>query len=480
MRTAPLAEFRVGVFQTSITGAIRRPRYPVPLRKMRENDPITLTVLAILDGRRRFFLYSFDTLAVYRAVYAELQRAVARTFATPPGRVILFASHNHSAEDWHEGFDRRKLTRIVLAASRKALGGAVPVEIGHRRGRASERVQVNRRCFISPRMGSLSVVFNDLCKPAGWTWDATRQIEKYVSDVSGRKYVSGHRLLLNGKVDPTLDVIVFRRPDGSVLASWVNFAMHPVIVSKRIGPYFSADYVHYLRRRVQAGTGAPVFFTVGTSGDIRPNYRENSFAECRRIGESVARDAIALLDGMKFQPLTSVRTASAQLSYPLRRDVQWTPGEAGRAYASLQEKMKRAKETRAPFWRIKRLADGLQTYENGVFLRLRYRDFALPPAEAAAARADAVITRLQLNDLDVIAVPGEVFHEIGKRIRRQAAKRHGARAITACAAFLHYYGYLVTAREFRRGGFEQTACLSGGHGDDLMVKKALSLWRLRS
>ncbi len=97
------------------------------------------------------------------------------------------------------------------------------------------------------------------------------------------------------QIDPTLTVLRVERPDGTPVAAWSNFAIHPTSFGDD-NLLISGDNAATAERVAEARIGAPVVWTNAAEGDVSPNgdssgleYVPNAFASANLAGDRVGR-----------------------------------------------------------------------------------------------------------------------------------------------------------------------------------------------
>ena len=78
--------------------------------------------------------------------------------------------------------------------------------------------------------------------------------------------VANNRRRPDGPMDPALPVLQLARADGSVLATLVSYACHPVVLSAD-NQLITADYPGPVRRTLEEQIGGTVLFATGCAGD---------------------------------------------------------------------------------------------------------------------------------------------------------------------------------------------------------------------
>jgi hypothetical protein len=80
----------------------------------------------------------------------------------------------------------------------------------------------------------------------------------------------------------------------------------------------SADYVGYLRQRVEEATGAPcIFFSGALGGMMTPDVKEHSFAEAEAIGQSLAKAGLEALGNAGGFPVTEISEQKKEIKVKL-------------------------------------------------------------------------------------------------------------------------------------------------------------------
>ncbi len=278
-------------------------------------DPLFVRALAFEDGDTRVVLVVYDLLMVVE----ELHVAVLQRLADTNARVLVHATHTHSAPG---GFGRGWLIERVVGR--------------HRPGTIEQLAGAGERA-ARQALGDLA--------PA-----------KVGSTVEGLPGLNGNRREPGGPVDEELTVLrVVRSNDEAML---VSYSAHPVIVAERDHFALSADYpglvVNLLERQV-----AFAAFVQGALGGVDVFFpREEGVTaddNLRRMAEPLARLALALREGLEprdaalrfarrewqlprpdSRPFYDDQRWARRLDAPLRRLLNALFSEAGLASARVQ------------------------------------------------------------------------------------------------------------------------------------------------
>jgi hypothetical protein len=386
------------------------------------HDPLYARAVVLEDGGVRVAIALIDSCYVKREELDRAKELASKRTGIPAGRMLISATHTHSAPpsraQANNAVETRYVDRLVrqiaeaIARANERLQEArlgwsvipVPEELHNRRwfmkegsiepnpyGERGDRVKMN------PRAGS-----PDLLHPAGTT-------------------------------DPQFVVVSIQNAAGKPLALLANYSLHYVggIPAKQV----SADYFGEFSKQV-AGKLAPgdesfvAMLTNGTSGDvnnidfIHPRPRAEPFQRIREVAGKLAAHADRAARQMQYQEDLPVRMGERILRLRYRKP---TKEQLRFAQAALQE----PDESKLPL-RAKPYAERAIALEQGP-------EFA-----------DLKLQALRIGPLGITAIPCEVFTEIGLTIKELSPLRP---TFTIELANGHY-GYLPTPRHYDLGGYE--------------------------
>lgn len=314
--------FRAGFAERDVSPAVgdEAPGGYGKARHAAFHDPCKARAAVFDDGTAPVAIVGIDALLVRRPTVEEARRRIAERTGIPAGRVLIAASHSHSAGptgmilpgeyDADSDLVRSLAYDKTVVASpayleKVAEGIAAAVAEAHeKRGDAraaagfgtAEGVAFNRRfrmrsgfTMTHPGVGNPEIV-----APAGG-------------------------------VDPQVGVIGAWNAAGDCTGVVVNFACHATT-----GPGgISADYVFHLERTLRGalGDGCVVVFTAGMAGDVtqvdnRSRFAFPQFGEAaaRRLGAAVGAAAVRTLLQIEPSagPLVPLAAAGRTLDIPRR------------------------------------------------------------------------------------------------------------------------------------------------------------------
>lgn len=239
--------------------------------------------------------------------------------------------------------------------------------------------------------------------------------------------------------DPELVVTRLDTAEGKPLAVLVNWTAHPTFMSAE-DMLFSGDWPGHLQRTVEAliGSGVTVLFYNGAEGDqspVPPAEAGSRWERAERYGRELGIRAWRLWETAKPGAVKSFSHHAERIALPERR---WHPDfmKTGGAEYGLNEAMMRG------------------------FLE------ALQPAETRS-------TCLRLGDLLILGVPGEMAAELGLELKAQARAITGARHPTIGGLADEWISYILSAEEWRKGGYEASVSFYGETLGRTMVEGVL-------
>ncbi|MFH1007946.1 MAG: neutral/alkaline non-lysosomal ceramidase N-terminal domain-containing protein, partial [Candidatus Latescibacterota bacterium] len=355
------------------------------------------------DGQTKAALVTADVILLGKQVVAETRARIAERTGIPGTHVMFAASHTHSGaattmrDRWHViGVDHSYVDQLVAK-----MAGAVD--------EAHSRLQ-EVRVGAGAGLAALSVS-RWVMTPKGATWAPN----------------------LEAPVDDTVSVLRVDRPDGKPLAALVDYAAHASVMSW--GKLFAADYPGFLQSVVEKvyDDQITVLFANGASGDTKVKWLQTKedgsidfgyggLEDARRWGTMLAGEAIKVLEQIDTEDTgNAVSVVSKMIELPMLP----LPSEK-EVEADLTAKREKGEDTT---WEERTLAS----------LREGTARTSLP--------AEIQIMRIG-PDIMLVAIPGELFAEVGLEMRKQLSCKH----LFIVGYANGYVGYLPSAKSCREDG----------------------------
>lgn len=265
------------------------------------------------------------------------------------------------------------------------------------------------------------------------------------------KWIVNRRKPKLGPVDDELLVFKAEDDSGRTVASIVNFACHAVVLGSN-NLLITGDYPGYLSRTVESMEGGICIFLNGAFGDINPytpgtnigrvyDRSMGRFDDAIRMGRALGCEAVKVMELLDLVDEARFSSASTTVKLKLR------PIPIVDSFGSLDKLTSRIRQ------RIEKL---------------------FPHGEAIVS-----IRGFRIGDLGVVALPGELFVELGLSIKRSSPFNYTM--IAGCS--ISELGYIPTDEAYDDGGYEVSipVCLvDRGSGGKLVEASIYILRKLYS
>ncbi len=270
--------------------------------------------------------------------------------------------------------------------------------------------------------------------------------------------VANNRRRPDGPMDPALPVLQLARADGSVLATLISYACHPVVLSAD-NLLLTADYPGPTRRALEEQIGGTVLFATACAGDQNTGHSaevtaqgeadDRTFARCEQVGMRIATAAREA----ELRSRPEVHSASGQHGTSEQHsssEQHSGDGEVTSASSAVElaldvpsaAELDRERE----HWAAQAATGSRNTplYEN-------WHEWAARTDPAGPATWQARVNVLRWGPAVIITMPGEPFCQAGLDLREQVA---GAAAVFVLGYTDGCPGYLPSASEYPFGGYE--------------------------
>lgn len=295
MTHAPASALSVGVAEGNITPDVRMPNWAADNEPYGDvADSLYARCLVLADGEISTAILTLDAISVWSA--DTLRKTVNRVTGIPENRVIVTASHSHSAPGfgWNPNGDSlfvawagdviETCARIAMAAQETAR--PVTPSVAH--------ANVGEWLFSR--------------RPT----DAEGNVQT-VWEPEDRHALPGD--LRPGPVYPTLTLLSFDLEDGNPAAMLFSLPCHPVSVYSEIAS-ISSDFPGRTIASVKGRFRCPVVFVQGCSGDIVPARR--GLASCDSMAAYFSTKVAAAHSQRRPLPEPELRVADTVVHLPLR------------------------------------------------------------------------------------------------------------------------------------------------------------------
>jgi hypothetical protein len=390
------------------------------------HDKLNARALVIDDVTNRIAICVADSCMIYREIFDEAKKIIHEKSGFPAQNILMSATHTHEAPASVSIFQtdadkeyQKFLTRRLADAVLQAINNLQPAQFAWGKER-DERHVSNRRWFTKP-----GVINRDMF---GGT-DKVRMNPR-----------PGSPDILNpaGPTDPDVSVLAIKTADGRPLALLANYSMHYCGDVSGDGIY-SADYFGAFCRKVEHnldpdGTnGFVAILSNGTSGDCSSTDFEHAptpappYTKINTVANDIADDAVKCFARAEYHYWVPLNIAQKEITLGVRHG---TPAEVEAAKAKLEK---------AP-----RHNGQLSPWSPDVYARETVLLDAFPK------EVNVPLQAIRIGDLAIVAIPCEVFAEIGLEIKAKSPMKQTFTIELANA----YHGYLPTPAQHKLGGYE--------------------------
>lgn len=478
------ATLRAGVVVESIM--VDEPTAPV-------HDPIKVKTLVLDDGSTRAVIVCLDVGGASTTLVSMIRARLQEKLAIAESNVLVGASHNHHTQGQVVG-DVPERTRKAVA---RALETMVPVRIGVGVGRES-RIMMNRRLRLKD----------------GQHWTIRR------ANPSPRDT----EVVELGPVDTEIGILRLDRTDGRPLAVLYNFGGHAY--GGVPGGSVTADFPGFASAVLEEalGHGAVALFLQGAAGDITPiRYKDvDTPPPTEQLGTMLGLSALKAVNQIETENEVTLNVISEIVELPRRNDVEariqkleaeqeevlrfftgigcGTHG-AGTflnfktflplylkhvvdpdhpSYSSYLYRHEESNEDSGLVHldeenkkRVDKYLECVHQMERLIRIRSNLNMLQRHLRRGAKGPIAAEIQGIRIGDFVLVTFPGELFAEVGLRIKQQSPLEH-----TFVAGYTNgHLGYAPTADAYESTAYEDCLTPFAPEWQEIYERKALEIIR---
>lgn len=423
--------FRVGAAAVPITpnpGTPMAGYYSARASEGVDDDLFAKAIVIEQDGSKVAMVVC-DLISMPRLVAEEARKLVDRQLGIPPERVMISATHTHTGPTLPSGSARDPAEEGAADVARRYVR-TLPQLIARSVALADDALRPAKVSVGVGREEHLAFNRRFLMKDGTVGWNPGKKNPNIVKPA--------------GPTDPDVPVVYFETPDGQPIATYVNFAMHLDTVG---GLRVSADYPFTLSAILAKlkGPDMVTLFSIGCAGDINhidvsSNAPQKGPGEARRIGTILAGEVVKTYARLKPVRTSAPHGRREVLSLPL---APIKPEDVGPA-----------RKTAVTFGK------NAPTFLERVHA---YKVLDVHARQGKPLEAEVQVVSLG-PDLAFVALPGEIFVELGLHVKQNSPFRHTVIAELANGSI----GYIPTKRAFEEGNYEPiSARCAPGSGEQV-------------
>ena len=289
------------------------------------HDPLHSRALVVRSGDSTVAIAVVDSCYVPRATLDEAKARVREAIGLTADRILVSATHTHSAPppapglglrglepERHQENEERYSERLIQGIASSVIEAhsrLEPAEIGW--GTASLPDQVfNRRWFMKD--GTIPP------DPFGGTTDRVRM---------NPGFENPGLIEPSGPVDPEVVIVSVRSLSGEPLALLANYSLHYVggIPAGQVSADYFGEFARVIGERIGAGEGFVGILSNGTSGNInnldysKPRERKEPFEQVRHVAAELASTVMAEYGSIEHASEATVDMAQTELVLARRK-----------------------------------------------------------------------------------------------------------------------------------------------------------------
>jgi len=413
---------KVGISSVNITPPIGVPMagYSARMGSAKEiHDDLYAKAIVFNDKDTKAALVRCDLIGLERDFVEETRRLIESETGIDRNNIMITCTHTHSGpitdslipdlDAWMKVLSR-KIKGAVIAANRNLK----EAKIGFNRG-SVEGIVINRR------------------KPGG-------------------------------PVDTEVGIIRIDDLAGNPMAVLINYACHAVV----LGPdnlLISADYPGFVMNFVERNLGVPALFVNGACGDINPldkltvmrqkrkediyDRHGGTFEEAKRLGNMIGAEAVKVFLGTETENDLELKVASREIKIPLVD------------LPSIDELKRMLEENENLFRKLVSEKDAAHAFR--IAMLIQYARSTIKYVESGENVRPTEIQVFRIGDGGLIALPGEIFVEIGLDIKKKSGLKH----TFICELANDAIGYVPTREAFKEPGYEVGVARRMNYTDDI-------------
>ncbi len=423
------AELRAGAVRKSIV-----PPFPTKMGGFFDrldnfkgvHDEVYARALVLDDGNSQIVVIGSDLTAVSSEIAAKTREKISQETGIPPKNILVSCTHNHSAPSIYTP------------------------------GRLGELDQKLVEFFVDQfSQAAIDAYNNRVPARAGF----------YAGELKG---ATRNRQQRNDLVDTQVGVFRVEEREGrKTIATLFNFTGHPVIVGSK-NLLLSGEYPGAAQRAVENMLGGVAIFTQGAAGDVTVHRSGDPFMEIERLGRTVAGEVIKASGFIRGDEQIDLAAGSTTLNLA-RRKIPPVE-ESQKALEAAQAELEALEDNAANKEIREQIRNRMRLY--GMNLRMakgiKEGTYKLPET------FDAEVQVLQLGDLVIVSIPGEIFVEYALELRQRVRQLLGKSMFLAGYAN-GYVGYIVTPRAAVTGGYEASVARVRPDAGRQMTEAAMEL-----
>jgi neutral ceramidase len=402
------------------------------------HDDLFARALVIENNGKTVALVSLDVLAVSSEFVGDVRENIERRTGIRQDAVMIAATHTHAGpvtiktffnpDESLDGNYMKKLSQAIEDSVAEAFNKRFPARIGVGSGYVAG-IGVNRRT-----------------------------VDKQ-------------------PIDEEIGIIKVEDLDGNTRAVFINYACHPTVLGSN-NLLATGDFPYFTVEKIERSINTSGFamFVNGTQGNISMGHSSElsaigvitpgrTFEHAEELGHKLADAALEVLSGIETSENVTVLSVTVPFSLPLKKYAPLTEmtDALRKAEEHLQSLNGNNEKTGAELEKF------LRAKSSALYASIE-NYYAAETAKFTDRVMEIELQGIRLGDAVFIAVPAEVFVEIGLQLKKSAPHKTYIVGIAN-----GYIGYLPTNESYEKGGYEVVSARCAPEAHELLIDKVIEL-----
>ena len=207
----------------------------------------------------------------------------------------------------------------------------------------------------------------------------------------------------------------------------------------------------------------------GPCAEIAPAIPDKISFEERRIGQTIGAAAAHALTGKRPQAVTKLKDRIRTVVFPVRDDLPDSE-QAVREIETLRKQL--ASHLDASLPESRKIAERIKFLQTVPYLMRKWLNGERLNTESQR-EVTAQLGLLSLNDIGILAFPGETFSSTGEKVKIQSRQTD----LMTVTEHDRSIVYVPPDKAYALGGYETTCCMTSPGAESILIDEALAILR---
>ncbi len=396
---------------------------------------------------------ALDFMDFDRSVTDSLKKEISKSTYLDFEQIHILTTHNHGGGTP----DIKVLSELVSDGAREAISNAQNALMRYTSTGLKKQVSILRRLYI-PEIDGVATLYFGASEKNNYDSSAFKNnVISCLKQAKETNYMGEEYDDISSPFSPgdnELTVIEFAKPDGEPIGSVVRFAAHAVCANRKDS--YSSDYPYYVRSLMSEKFGGVSMFLNGPCGEIAPCMQDKYEGREKILGKYLAETALLAIEDKPFVEINYLNDTKYSIELPVRKEV-------------LDNYVNISNVLPSSLFEMRRHLESIRLNKTLEFLRGKYLN-------GESKHSDTIsifVGLLQINDLLIVAFPGETFYKTGKIVKESFEN------LNVCTVTEHERTvmYLPPKEDFELGGYEAVCKLTASNSEEILRENVISVIR---